>query len=82
MNLITDRSIGLQLRLARQYRGYSQQVLANKLGVHQNLISAYELGRKKMSDNAKIKSMEQLGFPLNFLNKIVQNPKVVSKHYK
>jgi transcriptional regulator with XRE-family HTH domain len=41
---VDDKTIGLRVRQLRKKRGLSQMEIADKLGVHQSLVSEYELG--------------------------------------
>jgi repressor LexA len=41
-----NERVGKKIKLAREYKGYSQQQVANKLGLTQQTVSWYELGKR------------------------------------
>ncbi len=69
-----NRNRGVQLKFARNWRGYSQTELAKKIkGVSQNDISKFENGKPSKIDENKIQEiMSLLNFPLRFLEKRIR----------
>lgn len=61
---------GLQLKFAREYRGYSQSKLCGEIkGLSQSNLSKYEKGFEGMlKDNKIAEIMIFLDFPLNWLS--------------
>lgn len=56
-----------KLKEARLARGYTITDLANKFGIHKQMISKYELGQcKKISSEIINKYCEELNFPIDF----------------
>lgn len=66
---------GIQLKFAREYRGYTQSELCKKIkGLKQSNLSKYEKGFDGMIKDNKIADiMELLNFPINFLNVKMSN---------
>jgi transcriptional regulator with XRE-family HTH domain len=61
---MTDNDIGRKIRDARLNKGYTQQELADRVGVHISLISFYEIGTKKLSLKSKYHLQKVLGIDL------------------
>lgn len=60
---------GRQLKFAREYRGLSQVELSKEIkGLSQSNLSRFEKGLIGISEDVKIKIMEFLDFPFDFLN--------------
>lgn len=63
-----------QLAFAREYRGYSQSELANKIsGLSQPNLSKYEKGFNSLSEELVFNIIEFLGFPIEWLYQNVSN---------
>lgn len=67
---------GSQLKLAREYRGYTQSDLCNKIpGLSQPNLSMFEKGFEGRVKEDKIKEiMEFLQFPIEFLDVRMPSP--------
>ena len=64
---IDDETIGTRLREARKTRGLSQAEVAQKLGVHQSLVSEYELGTVRVPATVLAAFAQILGTSLDRL---------------
>lgn len=63
-----------QLVFAREYRGYSQTELAEKIkGLSQSNLSKHEKGIDILSDEILLKIIECLNFPVDFFTKRISN---------
>ncbi|HEX2257547.1 MAG TPA: helix-turn-helix transcriptional regulator [Afifellaceae bacterium] len=61
-----DRHIGRQLRLARKLQGFSQEDLADKLGVTFQQVQKYEKGTNRVSASRLHQAALILGVPISF----------------
>ena len=65
-----DWNRGKQLKLAREYRGYTQRKLCKEVeGLSQSNLSNFEGGLKTISQDTLFKVMEVLNFPIEWLDK-------------
>lgn len=69
--------VGQRLRLRRQELGYSQELTAEKAGLHPTYIGQVERGEK----NATIESIEKICIALNFPLEVLFN-KIISTDYE
>jgi Zn-dependent peptidase ImmA (M78 family)/transcriptional regulator with XRE-family HTH domain len=71
-----------QLTFAREYRGYSQTELADKIpGLSQSNLSKYEKGLSTLSEEIVKKIVDFLEFPRNFMSQRISNT-VENPHYR
>lgn len=60
---------GLQLKLAREFRGFSQKELCNQIdGLSQSNLSKFEQGMATISKDKLIAIMGKLNFPITWLD--------------
>ena len=65
-----DWNRGKQLKLEREYRGYTQTKLCKEVeGLNQSNLSNFEGGLKTISEDTLFKVMEVLNFPIQWLDK-------------
>lgn len=69
---------GKQLRLARQYRGYTQSQLSNMIpGLSHSALSKFENGfENTISDNKLAEIMQFLNWPLEWLDRKSPQPEI------
>lgn len=60
-------SVGGRIARFRKERGWSQSELAEKIGVSQALLSAYELGKARISADLVVQAAQALRVPLDVL---------------
>ncbi len=56
-----------RLKGCREHAGYTQEQLAEKIGVGRPLITQYERGTKPASDNIKIQLADIFGVTVDYL---------------
>ncbi|MEP6465729.1 MAG: helix-turn-helix transcriptional regulator [Parafilimonas sp.] len=59
--------IGNKIKILREFRNYSQEYMADKLGISQNAYSRIELNKSKLTTDAAEKIAELLQIPLDDL---------------
>jgi transcriptional regulator with XRE-family HTH domain len=70
----SDWNRGRQLKLAREYRGFTQTKLCKEVeGLSQSNLSNFEGGLKTISQDTLVKIMEVLNFPIHWLDKFTPN---------
>lgn len=62
-----------KLKMMRKRKGFTQQQLADKLGVTRSTISNYEIGRRRPSVSEIIKLTEIFGVNLDFLGVVTKD---------
>jgi len=74
---------GKQLKFVREYRGFSQSDLSNKIdGLSQSNLSKFEKGFSSvLSDELIEKIMNFLNWPIEFLEKENRDIQLNSRHY-
>lgn len=72
--MIDKRKIGEVIKSAREAKNYTQEELAEAIGMTQRMISSYERGKQKVSEKAARKLSRVLGLSVAYLQGYSENP--------